>query len=276
MRCIRPVYACLILVGIFVDGGFAQSTRQPGSTTRPVNVDARSLQIVLRELGVGDSTAREEALSKLLTLRRADLPALRDAVADARPLAPGTIAVLQEVVTHVYLREEPYEAHADKSFLGVQMWPIDLYFLAQGGEVFPPVPFINPGRLVLDDKVPDAPRPIALRAGVIISVRMPGFCGYGALRDGDVVLALPELGFEQLNSSQDLSIGVQSAAPGRKITVRVLRRGRELDIPVVLDPRPVAADRVNAGAFDLLVQQRAELAEKYWQEHFAVVVDDVL
>jgi len=233
-------------------------------TTRPTPVSIETISVRLTELGIGDSERRAAARVALLSLKREDLPALRDAVAALKPLGPAASGALRDIVVHVFLSGEAYEITPGAAFLGVQMAGEDLYFDSDADGAMRR----------------DAPRPddtVKLRAGVVISECIPGFCAYGVLVAGDVVLALPDLGRPFLAGKGDLGQTIASTPPGRRVTLRVLRLGREIDVPLVLDPRPKAAEVGVPGPFNAWMDERKNLAEEYWQTTFAPLVgEDVM
>src|SRR3954469_16269738 len=78
----------------------APAKRSPATQPFPELDHARRL---VAQLADTDYERREAARIALMGLRRADLPALREAVRQSVPLMPSQVAVLRDIVTHVYL-----------------------------------------------------------------------------------------------------------------------------------------------------------------------------
>src|SRR5688500_9245070 len=141
-----------------------QPTTQP-KTQSPVA--AQQLTAWFAELGDPDADVRAAAFSKLLGLSRDDLAGLRTVVEAARPVSPAQGAALHDVVIHVYLGGEPFDADRESGFLGVRSLQPDLDALHLGGEPA-----------------------LGQDGGVPVGERLPGFCGFRGLRGGDVILGI--------------------------------------------------------------------------------------
>jgi len=230
----------LVLVLLLLGGPQLTVLKAEQPTTAP----AARLDAVKR-IWIGlddpDPGIREKSRQKLYTIGRDDLPALKLALEFFRPLDASQIALAKDAVTHVYLRGESYD-HSDEGFLGIRM----LRNPVEGGDE------------------------------VVIEERIPGFCSYSALQDGDAILDIEERPLRQPVQRIEFQAMIKSLRPGTEIHLKARRNGQELRIPIKLDGWPVDRDAIGAGVFDpvMIVGRRAEAAEKYWKENFAPVVEE--
>lgn len=190
----------------------------------------------LDELGHKEAAVREEARTKLLGLKAVDLPELVKIVNQSRPLIPSQTAVLREVVTHVYLTGRPYDADRGKGFLGVQM---------------------RDTTLPAGDEAASAVRP-----GVCIDKRMPGFTGFAKLRDGDILLSIADPIRRSVQGGESFRQAILRLSAGQTIQLEVLRQGKIVNLSLTLDPRPVELERERS--IESLLQQREMEAQAYW------------
>jgi len=206
------------------------------AATRPTVRDMRG---VLEGLWDADPAVREQSRCALLALRRAQLPALASAAAELGPLEPPALQELREIVAHVYLSEEPYDS-LPQGFLGITMSP-------------------------LDDNA----------CGAVVESRMPGFCAYAALRDGDEITDIEERPLARpFDRNQFINV-IQETPPGRTIHLKVLRQGRAVRVPVTLSRRPAGANELN---YELRVREllarRRDAAAAYWEKTFYPAIVD--
>lgn len=184
---------------------------------------------------------RDAARRRLMQLSRKDLSVLQEVIKARLPLLPSEADALHEIVIQAYLSDDSYLTEATRGFLGVLFG-----FDQEMGE-------------------PEC-------GGVEIRFRVPGFCAYRCFEDGDIVLAIgdPQDELELHNSSQ-MTVAVQSHAAGQRVLFKVLRRGRLVRVPVVLDARPLD---VNAASMVVdFSARRTVKAEAYWDENFEALVD---
>jgi hypothetical protein len=225
------------------------ATTQPAS--RPAS-DVAALRGLLAQLASDNFGERESARVALMGLERAALPNLREAVKQSLPLEPSQAVVLREIVTQVYLAGYEYDrAEGGQGFLGVSL----------------------PNTMRVEER-----GLLALGRGVAVVSRVPGFCAYRMLRNGDVLLSMTmgqtTVVFER---TDDLMESVQAVPAGQTVTFEVLRQGEIIRVPIRLDPRPAHLD--NLGATDWLREfnnKRADEVEVYWSKDFAPLLGEQL
>jgi len=252
----------LLLRGIFVTAGalalavpaqllFAQdaapaSPKSPPitlPTTRPA-ADANNIQRLIAELASADAAQREAARVSLMGLKRTQLSLLRDAVKRALPLAPSQRAVLEDIVTHIVLADDPYPT-TPGGFLGI--------------------------RLPSADSLEERPL-LAIDRGVIVLSRIPGFCSFRLLQDGDIIVGVVEHPDEPIDSPRDLIAIVVRSAAGKTLTFEVIRRAELVRIPITLDAKPDFNVQIpDLNAFE---NTRAQTAEQVWNADFAPLLKD--
>jgi hypothetical protein len=226
--------------------GAGPASAPASSTTRPQDPSV-ALRDWVADLADADPEVREHARRALMGLDRSTLEQLRQVVAEARPLGPSQAAGLQEVVNHVYLAGEPEDAAGTAGFLGVQLAPVAVE--------------VAPGPGVRAEGMP---------VGVAIAGRVPGFCGYRMLEDGDVILRLTAEKANDFRTPADLSRVVGEQQPGRTVTLDVMRRGKLIQVPITLDRRPAwVGQLVPAEA----VAPRERRAAEYWDRTFGPLVE---
>jgi hypothetical protein len=207
--------------------------------TRPTD-RLGTIKAMLAELSADSSATREAARVALMGLKRQELPLLRQAVQQSLPLDPDQITVLRDIVTQVYLAGDIYATAGDgQGFLGVH-----LPYYAH----------------------PEERSLMSMERGVAVVSRVPGFCSYRMLQDGDVLLAMETPGGKiEFSSNEQLIEVVTSARAGDTVTFEVLRQGRILNIPITLDKKPLDL----RGQLDEFSGRRADEADKLWQRDFA-------
>jgi hypothetical protein len=191
------------------------------------------------DLADRDPDVREGARVELLGIPRKTLPELLAIVEKSRPLRPSQISELHDIVTHVYLAGEPYDA-LGAGFLGLS-WP---------------------NRLTEVWKDP---------AGLVIAERLKGFVAYRFLRDGDVLVGIEEFPNRKFNSSMELSDALREIGGGNRATLLVLRGGRVVHVPLELDFRPNWPAEVEQTR-----ALRENKAEEYWDQTFGKVVGEAV
>jgi hypothetical protein len=209
-----------------------------GPATRPVEVP-REKQLALWFMGLSDAdaTVRRDSRQKLLEMKRADLVELKKGLEPLAPLDEKMTAVLHDIVLHVWLRELAY-AHDPMGFLGITVG--------------------------------------ADRNHVVVDNRMPGFCAYQSLEDGDLILDIEEHPLRQPAQREEFIDTVKECRPGEVVHFKVLRQGKELRVRVKLDGRPAdPTDGANPWGYEQQVQElvgkRWAAAERYWQDSFGSV-----
>lgn len=210
----------------------------------PATQPASPVEAAFNRLASRDPEERQSARFELMGLSRQDLPELRRLVDTHRPLAPGQISALPEIVQHVYLTGEPYQPDSRSGFLGVQL---------------------GKSSITLEDESEPADN------GVVIVSRMPGFVAFRVLQDGDVILGVKEKPDKPFRTRDDLSECIRQFDAGATVNLEVLRGGKLLIVPLKLGQRPMWA-----GGFESaqILQQRDERAEAYWQKEFAPLLEE--
>jgi hypothetical protein len=242
-------------------GAVAAAAAQP-SSTQPGGDRAASVGRWVRELADRDPDVRDRARVQLMGLDRAGLDTLRQVVADSRPIGPSQAAALQEIVNHVFLSSERDEAaEGAGGFLGVQLAPA-------GVEVSPPPQ--QQQQPAAAGAPPDGGPP---QVGVAVAGRVPGFCGYRMLEDGDVILSLTAAARTvQFHSTSELIAAIGQQHAGDRITLGVLRRGKLVQVPVTLDAKPAWVGQLVPAADAMGPRQRR--AAEYWDQSFAPLLKD--
>jgi hypothetical protein len=225
----------------------AAAATQPTATTQP-DLGLPAIKQLLAQLAADNYLTRENARVALMGLKRSELPVLRDAVRQSLPLLPSQVTVLREIVTQVYLAGDLYVADEDgRGFLGIHL------------------PFWGH---------PEERSLLNLERGVAVVSRVPGFCAYRMLQDGDVLLSMPDGqgGTIEFSSGEQLRDAVRSAKAGDTIRFEVLRQGQILSIPITLDRQPfnltATIEEFNA--------RRADQANDLWERDFAPLLVETL
>jgi hypothetical protein len=227
---------------------FSSDRALAGPATRP----SGQIEKWVEQLADRDPSARDAARDALMGMSPADLPVLRAVLEKSQPLAPSQAGSLREVVTQVYLAGQSYApAAVRQGFLGVMLLPL------------------GPRGWAPADAADDAFMP-----GVLVGERLPGFCGFRALRLGDVVTGVRSAGnLIKTETQQSLQNAIASTPPGEAISLELLRQGRTIEVSVKVDVRPLAAEDRNPAVINEFAARRQALADDYWQTHFAALVE---
>jgi hypothetical protein len=201
----------------------------------------------------------------MLDLTRADLPALKRVVEQSRPIAPSQVGALRDVVTHVYLTGETYPCEPRIAFLGVFQPVLESVDVARpdAGRV---ERVDADGDMVVTDLGPAS-------TGVPIESRIPGFCAFRSLRDGDVVLGVIDPAPRRMRDWRELTLAIQTFPAAQTITLEVLRQGTVQHVPVTLDAKPLGRQDEWVG---VILPARERAAEAYWNQHFAPLMQEQL
>jgi len=211
----------------------------PAPTTQPVDpVQAARLRKLLVRLGDDDPDIRESARSALLSLSRTDLPTMRDVLKTMPTPAPGEIADLHDIAIHLFLSGEAYPATA-AGFLGVH-W--------------------------IDPEWKDPTQPIRNDyGGIVVDECLPGFCAYRMLRAGDIIVQVVDQPTLDLHDRENFQKEMQTHPAGDMVRFKVVRNGRRIEVPIILDAKPANIDPLNINQF---LNPRMEKAEQFWQAWF--------
>src|ERR1051325_9008114 len=172
-------------------------------TTAP-STQINAMKRLWIELDAPDPGIREKSRLKLYSLSRDELPALKTALEFFRPLTASQLALAKDVASHVYLSGAAYD-HTDDGFLGIRMPQT----LPESGDE------------------------------VVIETRLPGFCAYGLLQNGDAILDIEERPLHQPAQRMEFMTAIKSLRPGTPIHLKVRRGGQEMRVEVRLDGYPV-------------------------------------
>jgi hypothetical protein len=247
------VVASLIAPPLLAADHDAAPTTRPltVSATRPAG-DLATIKHLIAQLADDDYQNRESARIALMGLRRSDLGVLRQAAQQNMPLDPGQIIVLRDVVTQVYLAGDAYlPDEQGAGFLGVS--------------------------LPIWSRPEDRPL-LSLERGVAVVSRVPGFCAFRMLQNGDVLLSMTTGAGSrvELNTPDRLIDSVKGVKAGQTITFEVLRNGQVLNIPITLDPRPFNLDNMGAIWLQEFTGRRADQANEVWERDFAPLFTEKL
>ncbi|MFN4243851.1 MAG: hypothetical protein ACK4PI_11520 [Tepidisphaerales bacterium] len=224
-------------------------------------------------LGSSDPRSRESAVDALMELSADDLPVLREAAAEARPLSPQTGPLLKDVVTHVFLRYRPYDAQPDSAFLGITLAPVTLPAVqsVQAVEARRGVAAEPPGQAVEWSDVP---------LGIAVTSRMPGLAGFRYLLDGDIVVSVspadagtgePRPAVLGFRSTEEFAAQIRGRRPGERVRLGVVRGGRVVEVEVELSARPVRMEEFNSA--ETLRSERLTAAREYWEREWQPVLE---
>jgi hypothetical protein len=250
-------------------------------TTLPSQASAKpasekDVQQWFGDLAASDAAVRDRAYSAMLGMTRADLPVLRRIIEHARPIAPSQRAPLREVVTHVFLSGEPYPAEPKAGFLGLLIPTLESVDVRGDDKADDdddsPAPQPPPGIININDVIGGPLMQVAASTGVPIEYRIPGFCAFRSLREGDVILGIVRPVPRRLREWGELSPTVIRFHAGDTVTFEVLRQGKLIEVPIKLDARPLVPNE-NAWMTEILPAREAA-AEEYWMTNFAPLVED--
>jgi hypothetical protein len=186
----------LILV-LGVSLGFVFCNLRFAQAASPATQSSTQIPTWFADLANRDAKVRDQARYNLMGITRDDLATLRQLVQKNRPLAPSQAVALRDIVMQVYLAGETYQPFPGSSgFLGV---------VYQG---------------TVSNLAPDPPDD-ELR-GVVVINRMPGFCSFRALQDGDVIVGVvDDAGQEHpVRAQRDLGAAITSCRAGDTVHMR--------------------------------------------------------
>jgi hypothetical protein len=212
------------------------------ATTAPTTQERRAqMHEWFAALAHRDPTEREAARLSLMSLERDDLPELKKLVQSSMPLAPSQAAALHDIVAHVFLTGEPY-VKSTQAFLGV-----------------------NLGASLASIEGEETEENAQPQKGVIIVDRFPGFCGYRALQNGDVILSIKERPEVNIQTVPDFQAAIMTSRAGTIMHFEVIRKMRVIEVEIKLDARP-------NGSIPEELNIRDKDAQEYWDREFAPLV----
>jgi hypothetical protein len=184
-----------------------------------------------------DAAVRQEAYDTLMQIDVAHLPILQQIVEQTASLQPSQRAVLHEIVCQVYMAGQSYPGNPASGFMGVRLWTAEF----EGPSI-----------------------------GVEIVERIPGFGGYAAFRNGDIITALlSDPPIPLLEPADLMELVNHSFHAGQFLVFDVLRQGKHIHVLVRLMPYP----EQNLDLVRELSATRSEAAQQYWDAHFAPLLD---
>ncbi len=249
---------------LLVVGATTAPTTFPATapTTEAVALDPAIRRVFVR-LADTDPVVRDAARESLMGLPSDALPKLLAIVRDADPLLPAQAAVLQEVVSHVYLTGERYAPMTDVDDPNRQQL-----------------------RHVIGLRGPDLSfgGGLGVPLGIPVVDRWPGFPARRVLRDGDLILGIyieKQQPLEQLPNRPTHMISILQEAirdhpDVLDIDLSILRDGRVIRVSMTLVPQAADTLRAAIQPGDTFLDGRQQRATKYWDDNFAALVDPVL
>jgi hypothetical protein len=183
-------------------------------------------------------------------MRVDDLPQLLEAIRllpEGAAASPSLALTLRDALVHIHLRQAKNRLLAERrseigmgdAFLGVSL----------GGDPWNR----NDNGL----------------SGVSIRATMPGFVAYESFEEGDRLIGMRTgEGLERLVNYGDLRNAFYRLAPGDHVEFLVMRGGRILRIPVVIDERLAALPGVDEQWSRMEATAKRE-AEAFWEEHLS-------
>lgn len=203
----------------------------------PPAASEKKIDRYVTQLSDDRSSIRESARHALMKLQRSDLPALRRVISQRLPLPANERELLRGIVDQVYLSECTYPGDPRHGFLGVQF----------------------DGEQGLDTGEP---------GGVEIRHLIPGLAASRYLESGDVVLSIIGAdGKWDIKVSEELIEAIKTCMANERLVFKVLRRGRILMLPVVLDAVPANLSTIDQ--VPEFINQRQNEADAYWNAAFA-------
>jgi hypothetical protein len=239
--------AFVVAAPLVADDELLPSTPQPAAATQPTpRTDLPTVRRWISQLASDNYQTREAARIALMGLKRQELDTLRQAVIQNLPLAPNQLINLREIFTQIYLAGDIFIPDAsDGGFLGIKL------LTKPEEETYP------------------------IERGVTVLFRLPGFCAFRMLQNGDVILSIhSDAGDRALNEAMELSSAVSSIKAGKTITLEVLRQGRILNVPITLDRRPLRTNQ--PAALQEFINDRADRADEIWERDFAPLLKNQL
>jgi hypothetical protein len=244
----------------------------------PADVTA-AMRRAFTELAAPSAEVREAARSTLMSLERRYLDDLRALVERSRPLRPAQASALRQIVAHVYLSGDPYDADERAGFLGVRAQQIALTSADNAGVGRPAagndtgVGGVGGGGAGVAAGEPDDSVPLP-GVGMVVVSRLPGFVAHRVLLDGDVILGIVEKPKVSFVDRFAFTNAIKSMDAGDTFHLSILRRGRLRKVELQLGRRPAIVNNDLAG--DVFERDRQARADAYWREAFAPLLPEAV
>jgi hypothetical protein len=202
--------------------------------------DTQKIGSLIEQLASADPAVRQVAEQELMDLKRSDLPALREAALSQRPLGPGQVVALHEVVTQVFLASEPLGVDPEQAgFLGVRFSPEE--------------------QLQMSD-------------GILVLDRITGFPAYQYLQGGDLIVKFVDWPAIAIHRADDIIRTVNWLSPGDIVRLGIVRSGHYMTVAIPLDFRPLdLVGLTTEGQISAWVEARQARADAYWDSDFSVI-----
>jgi predicted metalloprotease with PDZ domain len=208
-------------------------------TTAPATQPSEQIHRWFDQLADADPAVRDAARVNLMGMKRDQLDQFKQLIEENRPLAPSQLAVLHDIVIHVYLAGEPYEKFPGTSMIGVRLLKT--------------ISTTIPG----DDEGADW----TTQRRVVVTERFPGFPAYRFLSNDDVILGVLRPDLIPITDFEDFQQEVIHKSPGDAITLQILRQGRVIELSFRVESQPL-------GATVQFFNARSDKAEDYWNKTF--------
>jgi hypothetical protein len=232
--------------------------------TKPSKPTDDQIRAMLKNLDSEKSADREKARTDLMGLPGDSLEDLRRIVTTDPPPLPAVAAGLHDVVEHLFLKREGYTP------IGARGQPVQ-WMLGI------PRPSDSPGSPGMEEPP---------RVGVPMTGLMPGLPSYQFLREGDLVTGIyvdetmpmskstpvkPTPTWKAFQEAVDLcrSPSFTGGKVPPVVEMQLLRNGESIRVAVPMTPR-MADDDDTLTSRDTFIAARAERADRYWHEKFAV------
>jgi hypothetical protein len=219
---------------------FALAMSVGARISRGSPVDPQKIGSLIEQLASADPAVRQVAEQELMDLKRSDLPALREVALSQRPLGPGQVVTLHEVVTQVFLASEPLSVDPEQAgFLGVRFSPQE--------------------QLQKSD-------------GILVLDRISGFPAYQYLQGGDLIVKFLDWPAIAIHSADDIIRTVNWLDPGDKVRLGIVRHGHYMMVAIPLDFRPLElVGLTTEGQISAWVDARQAKADEFWDSEFSAL-----
>jgi hypothetical protein len=213
-------------------------------------VSGQQISAWLSDLSSFEYVKRESARIHLMQIGADQLDLLRDQIRKIPRLTPSQAVVLRGIVQEIFLSGDDYERDPSQGFLGILM-----DFSA------------------FESRDSQQPNDNGQMPGVVVADRIPGFCAARSLRDGDVILGIPQAD-AAFRTPSELQAAIRGLLPGALVRLQLLRQGKVIEVSLTLDHRPSEAT-ADALSLERLRARRADKFAHFWQDNFQPLLHPV-